>query len=278
MIPAELGPPALEALAELFEQRAPAGPVRAQDLRRCVARDEAGAAAAALNRLAGAGFTSQHMALFLRQVAVERRALQQVRDQVELVWSGPEGAASSSRDTGAVVRGLFQRATRSVLLANYAFDRPRTEKTRHRARDLFQGLADRMAEIPGLQVRFVVNIARPDPKKPGAEAASELLVERFVERFFADLWPGARRPELYYDPRALEPWAENQPRASMHAKCLVVDEAQVLLTSANFTEAAQERNIEAGVLVQSAFLAQSLTQQFDTLCRSGALRRVPEPR
>ena len=46
------------------------------------------------------------------------------------------------------------------------------------------------------------------------------------------------------------------------------------MTSANFTEAAQERNIEAGVLVRSPAFAQALSAQFETLLHAGALRRL----
>lgn len=49
----------------------------------------------------------------------------------------------------------------------------------------------------------------------------------------------------------------------------------MLLTSANFTEAAQVRNIEAGVLLDNPFIAQSLREQFESLVHRGALLRVP---
>jgi phosphatidylserine/phosphatidylglycerophosphate/cardiolipin synthase-like enzyme len=35
----------------------------------------------------------------------------------------------------------------------------------------------------------------------------------------------------------------------IHAKCVIADQRQALITSANFTEAAQKRNIEVGLLV-----------------------------
>ena len=50
-----------------------------------------------------------------------------------------------------------------------------------------------------------------------------------------------------------------------------------LITSANFTEAAQVRNIEAGVLVRNEFLAKSLREQFESLVRSGGLVSVAIP-
>ena len=47
------------------------------------------------------------------------------------------------------------------------------------------------------------------------------------------------------------------------------------VTSANFTEAAQDRNIEVGVLVRIPSFAVSLREQFDTLVNYRQLRRVP---
>ena len=43
----------------------------------------------------------------------------------------------------------------------------------------------------------------------------------------------------------------------------VVDDMAAFVRSANFTEAAHERNIEAGVLVRDAGFARSLSGQFD---------------
>ena len=37
----------------------------------------------------------------------------------ELVWTGPESAASQSRDTAIVVAELFRSATKSVLVSTF---------------------------------------------------------------------------------------------------------------------------------------------------------------
>ena len=47
------------------------------------------------------------------------------------------------------------------------------------------------------------------------------------------------------------------------------------MTSANFTEAAQERNIEVGALLSDASFARALVRQIDALVARGALSRVP---
>jgi phosphatidylserine/phosphatidylglycerophosphate/cardiolipin synthase-like enzyme len=58
----------------------------------------------------------------------------------------------------------------------------------------------------------------------------------------------------------------------MHAKCVVVDKSVALVTSANFTAAAQQRNFELGLLVRDAELAVAVWEHFDALVRAGVLR------
>ena len=47
------------------------------------------------------------------------------------------------------------------------------------------------------------------------------------------------------------------------------------MSSANFTEAAQVRNIEVGVLVHSRLLASRLADHFEGLVAAGLLKPVP---
>ena len=61
---------------------------------------------------------------------------------------------------------------------------------------------------------------------------------------------------------------------SLHAKCVVVDEARALVTSANFTFSGQQRNIEMRVLIEDASLATRLVQQWRALIDSGLVVRA----
>jgi phosphatidylserine/phosphatidylglycerophosphate/cardiolipin synthase-like enzyme len=54
----------------------------------------------------------------------------------------------------------------------------------------------------------------------------------------------------------------------------VVDRRTARVTPANFTEAAQERNIEAGALIRDERFAARLASHFDTLANAGLLRRM----
>lgn len=60
----------------------------------------------------------------------------------------------------------------------------------------------------------------------------------------------------------------------LHAKCVVVDGRRSFVTSANFTEAAQERNFELGLPVDDELLARSIESQFETLIQRGLVSRL----
>jgi phosphatidylserine/phosphatidylglycerophosphate/cardiolipin synthase-like enzyme len=181
----------------------------------------------------------------------------------ELVWTGPETLGARSRDTSVVVEELFRSAQRSILVATYAV---------YQGAEVFSALAKRMPAVPDLSVRLFVNIPRPPGCPPSVSETH--IVRAFAHRFVAEDWPaGARPPELFYDPRSLSP--EPGPKACLHAKCIVVDDARAFVTSANFTEAAQERNIETGVLINDVDFARGLRDQFESLVTTGELRRVP---
>ncbi len=177
------------------------------------------------------------------------------------MWSGPEEGGSASRDTSVVVRELFEQARHRVLIAGFAV---------YQGHRVFKVLAERMDADAALAVTMFLNVERPQH-----DTSSEAeIVKGFAERFAKKEWPGKRVPAVYYDPRAVEPSARGKKRSSLHAKCVLVDDLRALVTSANFTEAAQERNIEAGVLVGSPSFTVALRSQFDGLVAAGRLVRV----
>ena len=63
-------------------------------------------------------------------------------------------------------------------------------------------------------------------------------------------------------------------RSSLHAKCVVVDAEHVFVSSANFTEAGQERNIEVGLNIRSEWLAKRLIRHFKLLHEHGLAVRA----
>lgn len=170
----------------------------------------------------------------------------------ELVWTGPEAAAGTARDTAIVLRELFEGARESVLLAGYSFDH---------AKDVLSPLHCAMHDH-GVIARFFVDV----PQLPRGQRADTHLAAS-LSAFVASSWPfGHPMPHIYYDKRALQP---GPPWCSLHAKCVVVDGIKTFVSSANFTQRGQERNIEVGVLIEDANFAGYLAGQWLGLIEAG---------
>jgi hypothetical protein len=257
---AALSAESLRALAAALANGALVSPYRPLSLERFLPRDRVEDAARDLTAAEADGFGAVPLARLLEALAEERSAQRAIAERVELVWSGPESATARTRDTAVVVDELFRRANRSVLVSGYAL---------YQGKRIFRELAASADARPELEMRLFFNVHRD----AGDTRSDAELLRCFADRFRSEQWPGRRLPRVHYDPRALA--AETGPRSCLHAKCVVADGERAFVTSANFTEAAQDRNIEAGVLVESRTLAGTLMAQFENLVASRALLPVP---
>jgi phosphatidylserine/phosphatidylglycerophosphate/cardiolipin synthase-like enzyme len=127
-----------------------------------------------------------------------------------------------------------------------------------------------MEERPELKVRCFLDVRRG----PADTSVDAEILRRFRDDFVKKQWPsGKRLPDLFYFPASLGITAAEG--FALHAKCITADEQSVFISSANFTEAAQNRNIELGLLVHSEPLAARITNHFDTLTAAGFLKPIP---
>jgi len=220
----------------------------------------AGTVAEDFRHLAHHGFTEAQVAILLRTAHSSR--LLQSKDDIaaDLVLSGPDVPGVPTAATDAVVTSLFLRAKNEIVIAGYAF---------HQARAILEPLAKRMQESPTLKVILHVDISRGFTDT----STSESIVLRFAQEFWKKQWPWKPRPEVWYDPRALE--MNREERACLHAKFIAIDGETVLITSANFTEAAQKRNIEVGLLFRNPNRARQLTGYFEALRGTHLLHPLP---
>jgi phosphatidylserine/phosphatidylglycerophosphate/cardiolipin synthase-like enzyme len=212
-----------------------------------------------LVRLSAEGMSPSHLGLLLDVAATAAEARMARESAVELVWSGPEALHARSRDTRVVLDELFASARRSVLVSTYVIQHPER---------VFAALAARLDAVPELAARIFMNVER----KLGDTRLESGLLHGYATELAAK-WPGTRRPEVYYDPRGLS--IDPELRASWHAKCVLVDDEVAFVTSANFTEWAQDRNVEAGALIRSRHFAQQLRSQVESLIQSRQVRRLP---
>ena len=99
----------------------------------------------------------------------------------------------------------------------------------------------------------------------------DAYVQSEVGRFLSVEWPWTPKPAVYVDPRTAAA-AKARLYASMHAKCIVVDERWALVGSANFTNRGQTRNIEVGALIDDPAFARAVVSQFRSAMACGVFR------
>jgi len=164
------------------------------------------------------------------------------------------------RESVPGVSEMFRRAKRSVLIAGYRV---------YDGDQIFETLSERMEEVPDLEVTMCLDIRRDNNDTTDAY----MLKSKHVARFKNSQWPQCKRlPKVYFDPRSLS--LEYSKRASLHAKCIVIDESECFISSANFTKRGQERNIEVGVQLFSVNTSASLSQHFRKLIETKLLEQV----
>lgn len=185
----------------------------------------------------------------LEALAQFREASTALSSQLQIVTTGSASSAADTRRTDVVIEGLFREAQSTVLISGYnIFD----------GKAVLAGLCRRMREVPSLQVELYLNL-RTEP-------------DQFAREFAAFHWPtDLARPPIYYLPASLLP-SGDRDKAVLHSKCVVVDGKKVFLTSANLTEAAQDRNIELGVLFSDGSLARQVEEFFHQMVDEGVLR------
>jgi phosphatidylserine/phosphatidylglycerophosphate/cardiolipin synthase-like enzyme len=248
-----------ELATALRSDRLP-GPYSAVTVERVVSTPLASNVAEELQQLADQGFLPDQIATTMEIMVQARNQRNITEDLIDLVITGPEAPGASNRDTSVVVRELFAHAQKNVLVAGYAV---------YQGQRVFQALADRMEELPQLKVRMFLDIQRG----PGDTSATGEITRRFANHFRTKQWPQSRQlPEVFFDPRALE--TDTQKKACLHAKCIVVDYHDLFVSSANFTEAAQERNLEVGLLIHSPVLAARVQGHFEGLVEAKMLDRL----
>ena len=137
------------------------------------------------------------------------------------VWTMPGNEAKIGHLTGQFHQ-LVQAARQSVVCATYNF-----EQTSQMWKVLKEA-----SEQPGVVVTVYVDADKADAAKVKAQLPK------------ATIYQSAQLP--------------NGKRVVSHAKFIVIDHEMLLLTSANFSFSAENRNVEFGLLVRDSALAESI--------------------
>lgn len=205
------------------------------------------------------GFSASQLADVLDLLRQGRELARKNEPKLDLVWTGPDPEKFVDRDAAVVVMDLFQTVQRSLILSSYVI---------YNGVDLFAPLHQRMVEMPNLEVSLFVDIPRPHDDS----RAAAVLLNEFKAEFRQKHWPWDPMPEVYFDPRSLS--TDKAAQATLHAKVVVADGHTTLITSANLTHRGQNRNIEAGVRIESPAFARTVSQQFHGLIEEGLVQRI----
>jgi phosphatidylserine/phosphatidylglycerophosphate/cardiolipin synthase-like enzyme len=207
------------------------------------------------------GFTPCTLAVTLEALAEDAAARQRALDQIQLVWTSPDEEGPNVRDTSVVVRQLLSEARQSLWISTYSV---------FNGHEVFLPIQEAWLFRPQLEVVLILNVP-PDDKNGLYEDAA---VDKCAKAFWKYHWPWSRKPAVFYDRRGPEEYRDLP--ACQHAKCILVDGATAFITSANFTESAQERNIELGVLFRdNPKVAESIRSKFESLIQNGFLKPLP---
>ncbi|MET9825038.1 MULTISPECIES: DISARM system phospholipase D-like protein DrmC [unclassified Streptomyces] len=175
-------------------------------------------------------------------VAAMLRARDRVR--VRTVWSGPSTPGVPVRATAQVLVDVIDEAHDELLAMTYAA-RPYPALTR----------ALTEAAERGVRIHVVVEtLSGAKGLLRGREPA-----EAFTSVPGLSLWHWARDPD-------------GHPYSRQHAKLAVADRRTLFLGSANLTESAAHRNIEAGVLVNGGEAPRRAAEHIVELQRLGSLK------
>lgn len=180
------------------------------------------------------GFTNKHaVAATLRAIAA---TAERVPTPPTLVWSGPQLPGDSVRTTSAIVR-LIDEAEESVLASTYS-----GTATAPFVQALLRAARRKLS---------ITVIADVSQQKDCAEAIRGAVPRARVLGFHDSVTGTARM---------------------QHSKVLVIDGHTALVTSANLSYAAVEKNLEAGLLVHDTSIASQITRRFADLQAAGSLR------
>ena len=181
------------------------------------------------------------------------QADQQRAQRIELVWTGPRPADTPTlRRLDQALYDLVLNARRRILLVTFAAAKITRLKT---------ALSEAAAR--GVNIRLLLEFE---------QASGGQLSHDALAAFAGSI---EHRTAIYYWPlEHRDKNAAGKP-GKLHAKCAVVDDT-VLVSSANLTDDAFNRNIEMGVLLRAPALAAQLTGHFGGLIEAGVLKALSE--
>ena len=185
------------------------------------------------------------LALALRAAAGTAELLRNA-SVTDVVWTGPTSVHVPVRQSAQVLLELIDDSVRRLIVLSFAaYKVPAV------------AAALRNAGSRGVDVRLVLETKEDSMGRLTADAANAFEALHRSATFW--VWPGDQRPH---------------EGAAMHAKAAVSDGKSALVTSANLTGSALDRNMELGLLIKGGPVPRRLEDHLLALMASGVLHRI----
>lgn len=187
--------------------------------------------------------TPQEIAAGLRSAARTFDRSRLVYGEQSLVWTGPDTHLVPVRRSEQVLLEIINSAKETLFLVSFVLvNIPEIEE------------AIRTALAKDVDVRMLLESEDKNDSEPFQKTIDRLLRE--IPGLTLYVWPREKRESV------------DSGFARVHAKCIVADQSNAFLTSANLTSAALDRNIEMGVNIRNGDVPKTIYQQFMALIRS----------
>ena len=194
-------------------------------------------------------FDSASFLLVLDAVASAFEQVERNSPKNEVVWTGPRVEGSFLRATRQVVQDIISSAQTDLLVVGYWIAAPGDKEGM--INDVIQMIAGAAAN--GVRVRMVLDSG----ERPYGPNNYETL---------RALWPS----EIEFPEVLTWRMEGNRSTLKLHAKVIVADENDGLITSANLTLHAMDLNMEMGVRITGSACG-SICKHFDLLKETGIL-------
>lgn len=189
------------------------------------------------------------LALALRTSALALMEYAQGLSRSQVVWTGPKVEGSFLRSTREVIREILRNARHDLLLTGYWIS----------AGSESEGIIEEIIENLGLAAKKGIHVTLVLDERPRSDATDNMRVLR-------QAWPlGCPQPMIFT-------WRlpHDDQHLKLHAKVIVADADDALVTSANLTSYALDKNMEMGIRVSGA-PARAIADHFHRLINGDIL-------
>ncbi len=196
------------------------------------------------------GVSTASMGLALL-TAVSTASYFRQRQQLELVWTGPDSHVIPLRRTDQTLLQLIHEAKESLHIVSFAV---------YKAENITQALIAAMDR--GVSVSIYLETPSASEGKMSFDTV-RALGNAVTERVRLYVWPKGKRP-----------LTEDGKFGSLHAKIGLADGRALLVSSANLTGYAMTLNMEMGMLVRGGSKPQEVERHLLNLVDQGVFERI----